>query len=62
MPDLVDCIVGGCISVIFIALATITGCVALGILSSFVFVAREAWWDWQERRKEHEIRSEQVER
>ncbi len=62
MPDLVDCIVGGCISVIFIALAVVVGGVALGVLGAFIFTAREAWWDWQERRKEHEIRSEQVER
>lgn len=57
MPDLVDCI-----SVIFTALAVVVGCVALGVLGAFIFTVREAWWDWQERRKEHEIRSEQVER
>lgn len=62
MCGIVDSVVGGCISAIFIALAVVIGCIALGMLGSFVFAVREAWWDWQERRKEHEIRSEQVER
>lgn len=47
MTDIVDYIVGGCISVIFIALAIMVGCFALGVLGSFVFTARKAWKDWR---------------
>nr|DAL16049.1 MAG TPA_asm: hypothetical protein [Caudoviricetes sp.] len=47
MTDIVDCIVGGCISVLFIAIAIVVGCFALGVLGSFIFTAREAWRDWR---------------
>lgn len=47
MTDIVDCIVGGCISVFFIAIAIVVSCLALGVLGSFIFTAREAWKDWR---------------
>lgn len=54
MTSIVDSVLDGCMAVFTISAALIIGCVALGIFGSFIFAAREAWWDWQERRKEHD--------